>query len=537
MSEIPDSDEESSVDDPHDKDDEDLDGDLRNCDQPLPSIEDSTPLEPEHGGLAESDLDFDAYDLTSNTKRMRSESTSRDSMVPFTGREEIVLLKSLRLKNQVKSCWNCFVHQYHCDPADGSNEDDWYRCRQCVILSLRCTPITKPETLESANRAREAVKLQAKTRQKHHRRQRRGVPHAEKCARCLRNQLACDGNQPCDTCVAVNGRCIRQEDEDKPKCLRCSRGLHCDRRTPCGTCLKAGVDCQYEAQQGLLIRVWPVKPISIAKLGSTPSDTCDWCRRNGNTGCNGDTPCQSCVRKACSAAYLARTPPTHSPRPCVYPNRELGCFERWTTKAYDFVDGKPQLKENWESFENTFRKRPSRLLSDEEDEGDLVPRRGKRPYTTQSVDDENDEDDLDLSKAPAPARRPGKKVTTSPFFLKPTTGPPDDNGEHPSTTGHVLMVDSALGYDSDDSFDPLTPDIPLDGDVLALLNDLRGSALTTEVDMLTLPDPQTYKEAMSAPDADKFREARDLELASLEKCGTFEIVPKLSTTQKPLTSR
>ena len=104
MSEIPDSDEESSVDDPHDKDDEDLDGDLRNCDQPLPSLEDSTPLEPEHGGLAESDLDFDVYDLTSNTKRMRSELTSRDSMVPFTGREEIVLPKSLRLKNQVKSC-------------------------------------------------------------------------------------------------------------------------------------------------------------------------------------------------------------------------------------------------------------------------------------------------------------------------------------------------------------------------------------------------------------------------------------------------
>ena len=105
------------------------------------------------------------------------------------------------------------------------------------------------------------------------------------------------------------------------------------------------------------------------------------------------------------------------------------------------------------------------------------------------MDDENDEDDLDPSKAPASARRPRKKVTTSPFFLKPTTSPPNNDGEHPSTTGYVLIVDSALGYDSDDSFDPLTPDLPLDGDVLALLDDLRGSALTTEVDMLTLPDP------------------------------------------------
>ena len=245
------------MDDPHDEDDEDLGGDLRNCDQPLPSIEDSTPLEPEHGSLAESDLDLDVYDLTSNTKRMRSESTSRDSIVLFTGREEIVLPKSLRLKNQAKSCWHCFVHQYHCDPADGSNEDDWYRCRPCVRLSLRCTPITKPETLESAKRAKEALRLQQQTSQNHRRRlkagttpaqfQRAGVSHAEKCARCSRNRHACDGNQPCDTCVAVNGRCIRQEDKGKPKCVRCSKRLHCDRRTPCGTCLKAGVDCQYEA--------------------------------------------------------------------------------------------------------------------------------------------------------------------------------------------------------------------------------------------------------------------------------------------------
>lgn len=66
----------------------------------------------------------------------------------------------------------------------------------------------------------------------------RRVPTSEKCIRCVKKHIQCDGRQPCNAC-GTRYTCIKQGKEKDPKCVPCnSKGRACDREQPCNTCKK-----------------------------------------------------------------------------------------------------------------------------------------------------------------------------------------------------------------------------------------------------------------------------------------------------------
>ncbi|KAF2175900.1 hypothetical protein K469DRAFT_683368 [Zopfia rhizophila CBS 207.26] len=138
-------------------------------------------------------------------------------------------------------------------------------CEGCKKANLRCNwNLDGAKKSMARQRKREAEK-QAKYEKLGF------VPVArdQKCHRCARGRMACDGNHPCNKCntTQLSISCRPQGVENLPSCNQCSYtgGNWCDRRRPCKKCINQKSVCIYEAQNGLLSRSYRVPDAPLPK--------------------------------------------------------------------------------------------------------------------------------------------------------------------------------------------------------------------------------------------------------------------------------
>ena len=174
---------------------------------------------------------------TRNTKRLVLPQ-NRGRAIPISGPEP------------AQPCRKCFQGGYRCHLVDASSP----QCEHCMKVKTRCN-----WNLDGAKgygvRMKEIRKLSTEERLGF-----APVSREEKCYRCARMRLACDGRRPCNKCNIETTRrsCRPQGVEHFPSCIQCRAGTagsgkSCDRGQPCKRCISKKFNCAYEAQGGLLV--------------------------------------------------------------------------------------------------------------------------------------------------------------------------------------------------------------------------------------------------------------------------------------------
>ncbi|KAL7767857.1 hypothetical protein ACKLNR_002158 [Fusarium oxysporum f. sp. zingiberi] len=128
---------------------------------------------------------------------------------------------------------------------------------------------------------------------------------------------------------------------DKPRQIR--EGFEAEK--PCAECYaRAGRDCRYTVQAGLMIQIYPVTEASKKKLETMPEDECYDCfrqrtiKKRNREKCDNSQPCRSCVHIS-----------TYSYIHCVF--RVDDHFESYGTQPFELDEqSRIVLKENWEDL-------------------------------------------------------------------------------------------------------------------------------------------------------------------------------------------
>jgi hypothetical protein len=178
------------------------------------------------------------------------------------------------------------------------------QCEGCKKANRRCSWSLDGAKKSMARQKRREAEKQAK----HEKLGFVPVPRDQKCYRCAKRRMACDGRYPCNKCNTINLRlsCRPQEVEALPSCTPCSytSGQKCDRGRPCKGCINRKTTCTYEAQNGLLSRSYQVPDApfprgfsSVGPLaeGESSDEECVRCQRQ-KLNCNGEQPCYPCVK-------------------------------------------------------------------------------------------------------------------------------------------------------------------------------------------------------------------------------------------------
>lgn len=183
-------------------------------------------------------------------------------------------------------CHHCARKNVKCDGVFPFNE----KCRSCTKQGFTCAPIG---TISRAV----------------------GVSKEEKCTRCLRLELGCDGNQPCNTCLKLKSpdvKCFKQDEEipSGDPCRAClNHGTICNRGQPCTACISRDKhtptkeSCVYwndeygESKKKCLLLDDKVTH------QPTPEGHCHRCLKDAERGltkgskCDGKTPCSRCASR------------------------------------------------------------------------------------------------------------------------------------------------------------------------------------------------------------------------------------------------
>ena len=126
-----------------------------------------------------------------------------------------------------EKCWSCLMYGRACRWEEGDG-----RCIPCRNAGWRCARRVASVSVEYFKEERKKRRAKESHSRKTARILRRSVPIEEKCTRCRKTKIACDGKQPCNNC-GTRFRCIKQEDAGKIKCQSCkSKELACDLRRP-----------------------------------------------------------------------------------------------------------------------------------------------------------------------------------------------------------------------------------------------------------------------------------------------------------------
>lgn len=178
------------------------------------------------------------------------------------------------------------------------------------------------------------------------------VPREQKCYRCAARIKTCDGKIPCNQCETPQLRvtCRPQGLETLSSCNQCTydRGRGCDRGRPCKGCIRRKSTCTYEAQDGLVSRIYQVPgapiPNGFSSVGplpdGEPSDIeCVRCQRQ-KLNCDGEQPCYPCVKAQ----------KTNSIASCNYRLSD-GTYEAWAVRSFEVNDlGERTLRTDYEHF-------------------------------------------------------------------------------------------------------------------------------------------------------------------------------------------
>ena len=134
------------------------------------------------------------------------------------------------------------------------------------------------------------------------------VPREQKCYRCERRGLSCNGKYPCNKCTTARTRnsCMNTSEAKRkktlPKCNTCeARKQFCNKERPCSTCIKGKQNCTYTEQSGLVNRHYKVDGApKIANIqtdvldnGESSDDECTRCKRK-RLNCDGGQPRCKC---------------------------------------------------------------------------------------------------------------------------------------------------------------------------------------------------------------------------------------------------
>jgi hypothetical protein len=254
--------------------------------------------------------------------------------------------KEIGRVQQDQPCRRCFQTNRTCFLLDSSNP----KCEGCQKSKLNCNWNLDGAKQSTARQRRRQAEKEAKHRILGF----APVPRDQKCYRCARKIMTCDGKVPCNKCSTLLQRlaCRPQGVEDSPPCDQCSHGSRsgkkCDRGRPCKACIHGKSTCSYKAQHGLLTRVYrapdsslPTGFSSVGPLeeGDPSDDECVRCRRM-KLNCDGEKPCYPCI-KSQDNKHVAN---------CNY-RRSDGTYESWAIRPFEMKGlAEPNLRENYQTY-------------------------------------------------------------------------------------------------------------------------------------------------------------------------------------------
>lgn len=374
-------------------------------------------------------------------------------------------------------CHDCFHRNDRCHKYPGVP-----KCKGCYIRQIRCKPIimnedgTFPKKLYS-NQPNDDE---------------RGGPYLsrEECCRwCKHTGRKCDAEapihprNPCTACTTDNKLCISQttwqdmKDTTIRSCNQCRRTKRtCDKKWPCWSCeVKRKKLCSYTNGA---IKVSKVPP-GQEDLYDEIDQRCQYCKNYNSRNCDSTetTPCTKCVDKnlVCRRWLAPRT--------------------KWTIDSSRF---KRNEEGDWEFDPDLVPREPRNVRYTRE-------RRARAKANLEDTSDSETPNDEDESSVEHDDEHVERALTLGRLETR-------------QRLANVQLPENFLVYGS-------MPIIPI-----SLL------AIEPRIATALLPDPQSYTEAMKAPDAEKWRQAIQQEYDSLIENQTWTVVD-LPQGRKALTAK
>ena len=173
------------------------------------------------------------------------------------------------VKDKSHKCLYCAHKRLICDGNGSSTGES--ACSKCIEADRECKPY------------KEII-------------HRMGVPREEKCAPCLKNGYACNGNRPCNICIEKRSRCHPQGhrySKGDEKCRYCLQHKRICVSRPCTVCIEKDVPCQFYEADGHTKRLYERR----SKLQVFQSnESCCYClsKKFKRDPCDQQTPCNHC---------------------------------------------------------------------------------------------------------------------------------------------------------------------------------------------------------------------------------------------------
>ena len=370
-------------------------------------------------------------------------------------------------------CQTCFDQGTNCDYANVQP------CSVCTKYRRRCKPLELGPN-DELPATRRYSKVPVRHIEEH------GLEN--KCYQCRVKQLRCDAElpidhrNPCTSCKKNNSYCCsweqKQRMKDLPACSSCAgHGKVCNREQPCNICIEQTVaKCSYTSQDGTRVITVLTNPVSETHGVSNHDANIDRFNPDERRGCI-----------QCRAKYKAqdqRSTCTFIPGgpPCEQ------CFKS-TSRNTDRCT-------SW-TEPGRIESVKTRMFKRDEESGELIR-------------------DPEKEKNKRTAKRPRGEAREYLSASETDTSRVDIYGEESRAATRQKLANVKL------------PDI--------FLSAMSMATFLTPIDNALRPDPQSYTEAMKSPDAQKWREAIQVEYDSLLENGTWKVVD-LPPGRKALTTK
>lgn len=376
----------------------------------------------------------------------------------------------------LERCQSCYDYSLNCTKQEGN-----VRCNQCTQKGRICRPLQLNPDGSLPLRRHVTTTPQSLSE----------LPYKDRCYACKKQHRFCDGtlphdpSRPCTPCKQSNRYCVSSNEHDRikdstPSCLRCQNyTARCNKGQPCRTCVENGHSrCTYESEDGTRWYTSLTSPIQISERKNTQDPNVDY--YNPELG----------ARRGCAHCQ--------------------DNFDRNAQRATcDFEQGGPPC---WKCVKST-DPNANRCTNW------VAPGRIESVATRMFKIDENGNvvrDPTKIDNSTATKKRRTKDIPQNELDTSESDTEDDIYSEEVKRRTRQKLSKVTL------------PEAFLAAMSLATLQDPINKA--------SLPDPQSYSEAMRSVDAKDWREAIASEYQSLTDNKTWEVTV-LPTGRKALTTK
>ena len=407
--------------------------------------------------------------------RRYAESDSEEERNITTVTENNTGFRSLNRTPFRERCNQCYHRRLNCVRREGET-----KCDNCILRQIRCKPLELdpdgklPMPKFAGRPATDPNEYEM------------FLPYDKKCWPCKNKMSKCDAtwppdpSRPCTRCKEKGRHCISQErhrdEKELPKCIQCQNNrTRCNRKQPCDTCQARNKNkCAYKDDQGHVIS-YELHPDEKRKADGR----CQMCIRHDNRHCDatiGGPPCKRCYE------LHKNTPARNNLWTCVLKHGENIHQSTDVTKyAPDsefrdklvFDPSLPDIRDKRGYRGNRGYRKAKKLESDSDDESDP-------PDTSPDTSDEESKSDR------------SSDIPHKPAIIH---GSDDSENEH-GTLGTRQAPTKPRGKE----------------------------VILTLVESATKPDPTSYRQAISGPDAEEWKMAMEREYDSLIHNNTWTAV-------------